>query len=220
MALRTSPEERDLGLCVIVGGEKNPAGVVRAALKGGARFIQYRGKGKTSAVQLREARELRAITRKHGATLVINDRPDIALLSGADGVHLGTADLPLPAVRRMLGAGILIGATAHTSEEGKAAEADGADYLGFGAVFPSATKAGVAVVGLDRLESFVRGSSLPVLGIGGISENNVADVCRRGAAGVAVLSAVTAAADPAAASRNLVRRMEEAVSSGPQASGS
>ncbi len=151
MRLRNSLGERDMRLCVIVGGERDPLRVARAALSGGARFIQYRGKEKSSAVQLREARELRAMTRKYDATLVINDRPDIARLSGADGVHLGAADLPLPVVRRMLGNEHLIGATAHTPAEGKTAEREGADYLGFGAVFPSSTKTDVVVAGLDRL---------------------------------------------------------------------
>ncbi len=212
MAAYTVDKRKNLGLCVIVGGEKDPVGIARSALQGGARSIQYRGKNKASARQCREACQLRALTREYRATLVINDRPDIALLSGADGVHLGRSDLPLSVVRRMVGSGILIGATAHSPAEGRAAEAAGADYLGFGAVFPSSTKTEVVVVGLDRLASFVRDSRLPVLAIGGITKENVADVCRCGAAGVAVLSTVTEAADPAGESRRMVLRMEGTVS--------
>jgi len=214
------PGKENVGLCVIIGGEADPVAPARAALDGGAGMIQYRGKEKSSALQYREACRLRTLTREYGAALIINDRPDIAQLSDADGVHLGLSDLPVSVVRRLLGKGKRIGATAHSVVEGRAAEAAGADYIGFGAVFPSGTKRDVVPVGPDRLRSFVRGSRLPVLAIGGIANENVAEVCRCGVAGVAVVSAVTEVVDPEAAARDLVRRMAESISSGRSVFGS
>jgi thiamine-phosphate pyrophosphorylase len=195
-------------LCVIVGKEEDPCKVAEAALSAGVRLVQYRGKEKASSVQLREAIALRERTNEYGAVLVINDRPDIALLCGADAVHLGETDLPLSVVRRIVGSEMILGATAHSLLEGMEAEEAGADYIGFGAVFATSSKAGATVVGPEALESMVRQTRLPVLAIGGIHVDNVSQVFRKGAAGVAVLSAVSGAADPAGVCRRIFSRME------------
>ena len=204
------PEAWKWRLCVIVGGGGDPRGVAAAALRGGARCLQYRGKGKGSALQLAEARALRELTRSHGALLVVNDRLDVALLAGADAVHLGAEDLPVEAARRIAGPGLCIGATAHSAAEVRDAAARGADYVGFGAVYGTASKDGVPRSGLGGLAEAVSASPLPVLAIGGIGPGRAAAVMERGAAGAAVLSAVAAAADPAGVVRRLLREIRDA----------
>ncbi|MDX1763280.1 MAG: thiamine phosphate synthase [bacterium] len=189
---------------MIVGTEDDPTTVAEAVLVGGGRVLQYRGKNKGGATQLREARCLREMTRAFGATLVINDRPDIALLSDADGVHLGATDLPIFVVRRMLGPDKVIGATAHSLDEAVTAEAEGADYIGFGAVFPTRSKQNATVRNPGMLGKIARRVAIPVLGIGGINRHNAGQVMGQGALGVAVLSAVTASEDPAAATGEIL----------------
>lgn len=189
---------------MIVGTGDDPMPIAKAVLAGGGRVLQYRGKDKGGAAQLREARYLRELTRHFGATLVINDRPDIALLSDADGVHLGAKDLPIEVVRRMLGPEKLIGATAHSSAEAVRVEAGGADYIGFGAVFPTQSKEGATVTSPEILGKTVSRVTIPVLGIGGINRGNSAQVMRQGAHGVAVLSAVTEAEDAVAATGEML----------------
>ena len=189
---------------MIVGTGDDPMPIAKAVLDGGGRVLQYRGKDKKGAAQLREARCLREVTRHFGATLVINDRPDIALLSDADGVHLGARDLPIEVVRRMLGPEKLIGATAHSPAEAVQAEARGADYIGFGAVFPTRSKEGAAVTSPEMLGQTVSRVAIPVVAIGGINGGNSAQVMSQGAHGVAVLSAVTEAEDPVAATGEML----------------
>lgn len=189
---------------MIVGIEDDPIPVSEAALAGGARVLQYRGKGKGGDVQFREARYLRDMTRRFGAALVINDRPDIAVLAEADGVHLGAKDLPIEVVRRIIGPDKLIGATAHSPAEAVRGEEGGADYIGFGAVFPTRSKEGATVTGPEMLGKTVRQVAIPVLGIGGINRHNARQVMNHGAHGVAVMSAVTGAEDPVAAAEEML----------------
>ncbi|PIW84454.1 MAG: thiamine phosphate synthase [Nitrospirae bacterium CG_4_9_14_3_um_filter_53_35] len=192
-------------LCVIVGGEADPHQTAEAVLKEGAGVIQYRGKGKPGRVQLREAAELRVLTRQYGADLVINDRLDIAMLSDADGLHLGAEDLPVPAARRFLDPGRMIGATAHSLYEARQAEKDGADYIGFGSVFATRSKKGVPVSGVEALEEAVRKVGVPVIGIGGITPMNIREVFKARAAGAAVLSFVSGSSHPGGAVRALLK---------------
>ncbi len=195
-------------LCVIVGGEEDPLQTAGAALQGGARIIQYRGKAKSGAAQMKEAVELRTLTRRHGAGLLINDRADIALISDADGLHLGQKDLPVSQARRIMGSKKVIGATAHSLEEAQRAEEAGADYIGFGSVFDTHSKKGATVVGVEVLKEVVRKVDLPVIGIGGITVRNLQDVLQTGIRGVAVLSVVSGASDPLSVTRQLIQQME------------
>ena len=179
--------------------------MVRAALRGGAPSIQLRGKDQPAREQVDLARALLAETRAAGALLWVNDRLDVALAAGADGVHLGQDDLPMDAARRIVPAGFLIGISAETPELALAARRDGADYVGTGPVYPTGSKADAGdAIGLPRIADVARAIRIPVVGIGGISVANTADVIRAGAAGVAVISAVMQAADPEAATRALL----------------
>ena len=168
--------------------------VVAGALHAGAPSVQLRDKHASPRELFSLALELRRLTRTSDALLFINDRFDLALASEADGVHLGPEDLPVAAVRRAAPAGFLIGYSTDAVDEAQAAVADGADYIGCGAVFPTTGKADAgAAIGPEGLERIVRAVSVPVVGIGGIGPANVKEVLRSGAAGVAVIGAVMAA---------------------------
>ena len=173
--------------------------VVRQAIAGGATAIQLRGKdfsgGELYAVGLR----LRETTRRAGVLFFVNDRVDVAVAVGADGVHVGQEDLPAPATRRILGPGRLLGVSASTLEEARRAEADGADYIGFGGIYPTQTKADVCRSGLEELRRVAAEVRVPVVAIGGIKAANAPEVLAAGAHGLAVVSAVVAAPDPQAA---------------------
>jgi thiamine-phosphate pyrophosphorylase len=198
---------RNWRLCVIVGGEEDPIKTAEAALQGGVRTIQYRGKEKPGAVQMKEAVELRALTRRHGAGLVVNDRADIALISDADGLHLGQKDLSVSDARRIMGAKKVIGATAHSLEEAQRAEEEGADYIGFGSVFNTRSKKMAAIVGIEALKEVVRKVDVPVIGIGGITVRNIQEVFQAGVRGVAVLSAVYGVQYPHSVTRQFIQQM-------------
>jgi thiamine-phosphate pyrophosphorylase len=182
--------------------------VARAALAGGADAVQLRDKTATAQNLCAAAAEIQPLARKFGAAFLVNDRVDVALLTGADGAHLGQADLPCHEARRILPRPALLGVSVSNPAEAKKAARDGADYLGVGPVFSTATKpdAGEAL-GLDRLAALVRASTLPVVAVGGIDHENVAAVIATGVAGVAVVAAVVTAADMAAAARALKSRI-------------
>lgn len=182
--------------------------VVRQALAGGATAIQLRGKDWSGRELYRVGRELRQATREAGALLLVNDRLDVALAVEADGVHLGQEDLPAAEARRLGGPGFLIGVTAETVEQGVAAEAEGADYLGTRAVFPTSTKAYREPMGVAALAQLVRAVSIPVVAIGGIKAKNARQVLATGVAGLAVVSAVVAAEDVRAAAAQLAGLIE------------
>ncbi len=198
----------DYSLCVITSADvagRTHEEVAAAALAGGATILQLRDKRMSAASLYQVACRLRELTRRAGVPLIVNDRVDVALAADADGVHLGPDDLPLGAARKVLGPRRIIGASVDTVAQAIRAEHDGADYLGVGPVFPTATKADAgAPVGVERVAAIVRAVGIPVVGIGGITPANAAEVIRAGAAGVAVISAVAAAADMAAAARALL----------------
>jgi thiamine-phosphate pyrophosphorylase len=178
--------------------------LARALLDGGARVLQLRMKGQGGGAMLAAAEALRPITRARGALLVVNDRLDVALASGADGVHLGQGDLPLAAARavaRARGADLLIGVSTHDLDQAERAARDGADYLGFGPIFETRTKERPdPVVGLEALRRVCH-LPLPVVAIGGITLQTVAEVARAGASAAAIVAAIRLAPDPAAAAR-------------------
>ena len=140
---------------------------VREALEGGVTLVQYRAKTASSAEMYAEALQLKALCDSFNVPLIINDRLDIAMAVGAAGVHLGQDDLPCAAARKILGEDYLIGVSAHNPAEAKAALQSGADYLGCGAVFGTATKADVKKLGTDGLAAICKAKGLPVIGIGG-----------------------------------------------------
>lgn len=193
--------------------------VVDRALAAGARAIQLRDKDAGAAALLPLALRLREATRRAGALLFLNDRFDVALAAGADGVHLGPDDLPVTAVRRVAPPGFLIGHSCDTVPEARAAAAAGADYIGCGAVWATTTKGGVGeAIGLGRLDEVARAVAVPVVGIGGITPERASEVALTAAAGVAVIGAVMAAADPADAVRRLLRPFQARSALHPPAS--
>ncbi len=176
---------------------------VEAALRGGATLVQLREKTLDKPTFLAQAVELAALCKGYGVPLIVNDNVDVALESGADGVHLGQEDQAPEAVRRRAGDGFIIGVSAHTVAEARAAQAAGADYLGVGAVFATATKPGVTDMPFETLRSICRAVDIPVVAIGGITRENIPRLAGSGAEGVAVVSAIFASPDPESAAREL-----------------
>ena len=193
---------------MIVGCEDDTLSVSEKALRGGARVLQYRGKNKSGSAQCKEAMALRQMTLRYGAKLVVNDRTDIASLVQADGLHLGEKDLPLSVACRMVRPETIIGATAHSLDEAEKAIDDGADYIGFGSVYPTRSKKGATVSGLENLKEVVQKVPVPVIGIGGITCENVGDVMDTGVHGVAVLSAISCAEDITDATKNMLNDID------------
>lgn len=184
--------------------------VVRAAIEGDATLVQYRQKEGTTRRLVEEAQALRELTRQAGVPFIVNDRLDVALAVEADGVHVGQEDMPARLARMLMG-GRIVGVSATNLQEALQAEQDGADYLGVGPVFATPTKPDAAPpMGLEGLAEVCRAVSIPVVAIGGINEQNAAEVIAAGADGVAVVSAVVAASDVAAAARRLREVIEAA----------
>jgi thiamine-phosphate pyrophosphorylase len=180
----------------------------RAAIAGGARVVQVRVKDAPAGAVLEVAR--RVVTLAQGRALVIvNDRADLALLSGADGVHVGDDDLPVAEARRLVGEGLLVGRTCRSAEEARAAIAAGADHVGFGPIFPSRTKPlALPPRGLEALRDLARTLGAPVVAISGIDLSNVGEVARAGAACAAVVEAIFGAGDPAENAARLAAAFE------------
>ncbi len=211
MGPRRTPELRSaLRLMVItdreLAGERGWLAVTEAAFEAGATAVQLRDKHATSRELLDMALALRPLVERHGALFLVNDRFDVALAAEAHGVHLGDDDTPVAEVRRVVPRDFLLGRSADTEEAARAAEAQGADYLGVGSVFGTRTKKEVIgeVIGTAQLGRVARAVAIPVIGIGGVSATNAAEVAAAGVAGLAVVSAVMAAPDPGAATRSLL----------------
>jgi thiamine-phosphate pyrophosphorylase len=186
------------------GDERETLAIVHAALEGGVDVIQLRKKGMTMGEQYRLARDLRDLTRSYRALLIINDHADLAIATGADGVHLGQDDLPPAAVRGLPGFdGRIIGKSTHSLEQALEAVAEGADYLGIGPVHATPTKAGRPAVGLQLVRQVAAAIQLPFVAIGGIGPENVREVVEAGAVAVAVVRSVYDSSDPAGAARRL-----------------
>jgi thiamine-phosphate pyrophosphorylase len=168
---------------------------VEEALQAGVTAVQYRFKNKDTRRMYEELLRLREITRRFGADLVVNDRPDLALAVEADGVHVGKEDMPPEAVRKVVGDRMYIGYTANSLEELKRAQDLPVDYIGFGSIYPSSTKEDHRLVGLDALAEAVRISRKPVVAIGGIMPYRVPDVLRTGCRNIAMSSGILGFAD-------------------------
>lgn len=182
---------------------------VREALEGGVTLVQYRAKTASSAEMYNEALQLKALCDSFNVPLIINDRLDIAMAVGAAGVHLGQDDLPCAAARRILGEDYLIGVSAHNPAEAKSALQSGADYLGCGAVFGTATKADVKKLGTDGLAAICKAKGLPVVGIGGVTADNYREVRAAGADGAAIVSGILAQPDISATVRAIAKVSQE-----------
>ena len=178
--------------------------VVEAAVRAGAGMVQLREKGRSDAELLRRALAVRELTARLGALFVVNDRPDIALLARADGVHLGQSDLPVAAARSILGAEALIGVSTHSEAEIDAAERAGAHYIGVGPAFPTRTKDAGPPLGGEGLRRLLARTALPAFAIGGIGPATALEAARAGATRVAVSSAVLGAPDPGRAVREIL----------------
>ncbi len=182
---------------------------VREALEGGVTLVQYRAKTASSAEMYAEALQLKALCDSFNVPLIINDRLDIAMAVGAAGVHLGQDDLPCAAARKILGEDYLIGVSAHNPAEAKVALQNGADYLGCGAVFGTATKADVQKLGTDGLAAICREKGLPVVGIGGVTADNYREVRAAGADGAAIVSGILAQSDIRATVKAIAKVSQE-----------
>ena len=159
--------------------------LIEPCLKGGASVVQLRDKTATTRDLLRQASKLRTLTEKYSALFIVNDRVDVALASSADGVHLGMDDMQPELARELLGPERVIGLTVRKQSEARAAEMRGVDYVAAGSIFQSKTKR-AEIIGLDGLEEISRGTTLPVVAIGGIGIEDLEEIFRRGARGVAI----------------------------------
>ena len=179
------------------------------ALEGGVTLVQYRAKTASSAEMYAEALQLKALCDSFNVPLIINNRLDIAMAVGAAGVHLGQDDLPCAAARRILGEDYIIGVSAHNPAEAAEALQSGADYLGCGAVFGTATKADVKKLGTEGLTAICREKGLPVVGIGGVTADNYREVRAAGADGAAIVSGILAQPDISATVRAIAKVSQE-----------
>ncbi len=205
----------DYSLYVITDAElsrgRSNREVIAAALIGGATIVQYRAKNASTRQMIEEALELRELCHAQAVPLIIDDRVDVALAVDADGVHVGQDDMPAAFARRLIGPGKILGVSAESVKEARTAMAEGADYLGVGAVFPTGSKPDAGEpIGLPGLMQVARTSVIPIVGIAGINAQNAASVVRAGAAGIAVISAVVSAGDIESAARELKRIVRDA----------
>ncbi len=214
--LRASAAARVRGLYVIVDPEATRGrpilDVAEAALRGGASVVQLRDKSRDKGEVLPDARRLREMCEEYGGLFVVNDDADVALAVGAHMLHVGQTDLPVATARAVLDPQQLVGTSNGGVDEARQSQADGADYAAVGAVFATTTmgKSGRRSLGVDIVAEVKEAVSMPVVAIGGISQANIADVVRAGADSVCVVSAVTFADDPEAASARLVEAMRSA----------
>ena len=179
------------------------AEVVREAIEGGATVVQYREKNKGYDDMLLEAREVCAVCREYGVPFIMNDSVEIAIAVDADGVHLGLDDGDLKAARELLGEGKIIGASTHNVQEALSAQAQGADYLGCGAVFGSTTKTDISSITPEILAQVTAAVQIPVVAIGGINRDNISMLNGCSLAGAAVVSAIFAQKDIRAAAKEM-----------------
>lgn len=184
---------------------------IEDALKGGVTIVQLREKNLTEDEFVSEAVQIKELCCRYNVPLIINDNVDVALKSAADGVHVGIEDTPVAEIRKRVGNDFIIGATAKTVEQAKAAEIAGADYLGVGAVFPSPTKKNAIRITTEQLKEICSSVSIPAVAIGGINLNNVSEMKGGGMDGIAVVSAIFAAEDIKTATAELKEKVKAVV---------
>lgn len=195
---------------------REPADVIREAIAGGTTFIQLREKDADRDQVARLARTLTPICRAVGVPFVLDDDVELAAEVGADGVHVGQSDTTCAEARHLLGEDAIVGVSVQTVEQARAAQEAGADYIGVGALIPTSTKSDADVVSASELRRITASVSIPVVGIGGLAAETVGVLKGSGAAGAAVVSALFAADDPAAAARELRTRIEAALGLPPR----
>ena len=177
-------------------GEADFLETIRAACEGGVTLVQLREKEKSGLEYFELAERVKAVTDSFSVPLIIDDRMDVALAVGAAGVHLGRTDLPVAAARAVMGPGKIIGATAKTVEQALAAEKDGADYLGVGAIYPTTTKVVTVITPVSTLNDIAGCVKIPVAAIGGLNAGNMHVLYGSGASGIAVVTAIMNSPDP------------------------
>ena len=207
MERKTNADKKNLQLYAITDSHwlngRTLYSVVKESLEGGVTFLQLREKELDEEHFLEEARELQKLCREYQVPFVINDNVDIAAAINADGVHVGQSDMEAGDVRAKLGPDKIIGVTAKTVEQAVLAQERGADYLGVGAVFHTASKADAKEISFDTLKDICKAVSIPVIAIGGITEENVRELAGSGICGIAVISAIYAQRDIKKAAENL-----------------
>ncbi|MCI0547254.1 MAG: thiamine phosphate synthase [Candidatus Rokubacteria bacterium] len=186
---------------------RGPEAILKAVIAGGCRLVQLREKRLPPAELWPLAVRLRERCRAAGATLIVNDRVDLAIALGADGVHVGQDDLPAPVARRILPPGMLLGVSTHSDAQARRALAAGADYVAVGSMFPTGSKEGFDLVGPELVRRLRPEIPVPLVAIGGITPENVGEVIAAGADAVAVISAVSGSPDPEAAARVFLDRI-------------
>ena len=207
-----SARERVHGLYVILDPQfckgYTEVEAAQALIKGGVRIIQWRDKVRDKGEQLPIVREVVRLCAEAGVVSIINDHLDLAMISKADGLHLGQKDLPLPQVKPFFSAENIVGVSNATYEEALRAEEEGADYIAVGAIYETSSKEKTRPAGLETLRRVVEAVSVPVVAIGGINESNIGPVIEAGADAVCVISAVMSAQDIEQAAQNLVSQIE------------
>ena len=186
--------------------------ILEGVIRGGGRIVQFREKEWPSRQCLPLLEDLRRRAKSAGVSFVVNDRLDLALAVEADGFHTGQDDLPAPLARRLIPPSMFLGVSTHSLEQARTAQADGADYVAVGSIFPTATKPEFQLVGLDLLRAARHAVTAPLIAIGGITPDNAPEAIRAGADGVAVISAVCGAPDPTLATRLFLDRIRAAKS--------
>lgn len=186
------------------------AELTKLGIAGGADTIQFRQKMGATREMIGMARKLKQLCAEAGVTFMVNDRVDVAIAADADGVHLGQDDFPIPLARELLGESRIIGGSAATLKEARKCLSEGADYIGFGPVYPTTSKADAGPVsGIELLKQVVEAVPLPIIAIGGINADNTAEVMQAGAHGIAVISAVCCQENPEQATRALYKALRE-----------
>ncbi len=191
-------------LCFITNNHDNPVTIAEQALKGGAGMIQLRQKNAPGSDLFSWAVSLQNMCRSYGALFIVNDRLDIALAAGADGVHLGQHDLPVESARKLFPSPGIIGCSVSCVREAIEAREKGADYIGIGHIFPTGSKQkNTAPLGAEYISTVKQSVDIPLIAIGGIGPDNAMEVMTSGADGIAVISAIASAANPIEAAREL-----------------
>jgi thiamine-phosphate pyrophosphorylase len=205
-------ERARLYLVAGVGNPQDHKGVlgVEEAVEGGVDILQLRDYSLKDSELLSIAHKFRALTRRYRILFIVNNRPDIARLSDADGVHVGQEDLTIAQVRKIIGEGKVVGVSTHSLDQAQKAISDGADYIGVGPVYPTPTKEGRPAVGVEYVrEVAALHPPIPFFAIGGINPTNIDEVLRAGATRLAVVRAITEAKDPKAAAEGLQKALDK-----------
>jgi thiamine-phosphate pyrophosphorylase len=192
---------------LVTSPQENLVATVEAALKGGITLVQYRDKNTEDDVRFQRAQQLREICHRYQALFLVNDRVDLALAVGADGVHLGQTDMPIAVARRLLGPQAIIGRSTTNPEEMRRALEEGADYIGVGPVYSTPTKPGKAAAGLDYVRYAATHSPVPWFAIGGIDADNLSEVLQAGAQQVAIVRSVMEAENPTQSAQAIVAQL-------------